>query len=169
MTHRAVLGLGSSLGDKLQYLKLAIILLHHQSNISVRKQSFVWGSLPLGEAANNVFFNMVIEIETDLSALQLLDVVLQIEKFLGRKRAIRWSDRTIDIDILLYDNQIIQEPNLSIPHPEMLSRGFVIRPLLELDSHWIHPIKGSFLKDIKYPAFCGLWKIGLLSLPFSLR
>ena len=171
MIHRAVLGLGSSLGDKWQYLRLAIILLHHQPNITVVKQSFVWASLPMGETANNVFFNMVIEIETDLSASELLTVVLQIEKSLGRTRTIRWSDRTIDIDILLYDEQIIQEPDLSIPHPGMLSRGFVIQPLLELDSHWIHPIKGRFFKDIEYPLFIGVWKnwSSFLALLFTLE
>lgn len=165
MKHQAILGLGSSLGERNRYLRLAIILLNSHPKIRVWKRSFIWGSLPLGEAAKNIFFNMVVEIETDLSPLELLKFVIQTEEKLGRKRTVRWSDRTIDIDILLYDEQIIHEPHLSIPHPEMLSRGFVMQPLLEIGSHWIHPIEGCSFEQLRFPPFLGLWKIGFLSLP----
>ena len=168
MMHRALLGLGSSLGNRRYYLMLAIVSLHHHRKISVLKRSSIWGSLPLGEAAKNVFYNMVIEIETELSPAELLVTVIEIEEFLGRKRCVRWSDRTIDIDILLYEDQVISSTDLSVPHPEMLSRGFVIEPLLEIASDWQHPENRMCFKDMEMASFLGLWKIGYLSLPISL-
>lgn len=167
MEQRVILGLGSSLGDRGFYLRLAILSLHHHPHIQVEKRSSIWGSLPLGEAAKNIFWNMAIEIKTSLSPEQLLHTIIRIEERFGRKRAIRWSDRTIDIDILLYEQQIMQTEHLSIPHPEILNRGFVINPLLEIGADWIHPTEGCSLQEISFPIFLGLWKFGFLSLPIS--
>jgi len=167
MERRVILGLGSSLGDRGFYLRLAILSLHHHPYIQVEKWSSIWGSLPLGEAAKNIFWNMAIEIKTSLSPEQLLHTIIQIEERFGRKRAIRWSDRTIDIDILLYEQQIVQKEYLSIPHPEILHRGFVMNPLLEIGASLIHPIQGCSLQEISFPPFLGIWKIGFLSLPIS--
>jgi 2-amino-4-hydroxy-6-hydroxymethyldihydropteridine diphosphokinase len=168
MKKRALLGLGSSLGDRRYYLMLAIVSLHHHQKISVLKLSSIWGSLPLGEAAKNVFYNMVIEIETELSPAELLMTIIEMEEFLGRKRCVRWSDRTIDIDILLYENQVISSATLSVPHPEMLFRGFVIEPLLEIAPDWQYPEDKRRFRDMEMVSFLGLWKIGILSLPISL-
>ena len=164
---KTVLGLGSSLGDREYFLRMAIVHLHHHPQIRIVKMSSLWASLPIGEA-NNLFTNMVLLIQTALSARELLQIVLDIEASLGRKRGVRWSDRTIDIDILLMGSEIHSERDLIIPHPEMWNRGFVVLPLLEVAKELIHPVEGRELAECSFPPFYGLWKIGRLFLPFAL-
>jgi 2-amino-4-hydroxy-6-hydroxymethyldihydropteridine diphosphokinase len=130
---RAYLGLGTNLGDRLANLQRAVDLLGDRG-IVVRRSSRVYETDPLGGPAQPDFLNAVIEVETDLSPRELLMACIAIEEVLGREREERWGPRTIDLDVLTYDEEHIDEPDLQVPHPRMHERAFVLVPLLELDA-----------------------------------
>lgn len=132
MENRAFIGLGSNMGDRYQYLLQAIKMVGSHSKIKLVSVSSVYETDPVGYEEQDLFLNMVMEIETELSAQELLDNCRQIEFSLGRKREIRWGPRTIDLDILLYNKENIETEQLVVPHPRMLERAFVIVPLLEI-------------------------------------
>ena len=161
-----LLALGSSLGDREKILRLVILKLKADPQVRLLACSSVWGSIPIG-VAQNIFRNMVIRIETSYSALELLKELQHIEHEFGRVRGVHWSDRSIDIDILLFGDQLHQLSHLEIPHPRMLERGFVILPCLEIAADMVYPNTGVTLGEIEYPEFLGQWKIGLLDLPKS--
>jgi 2-amino-4-hydroxy-6-hydroxymethyldihydropteridine diphosphokinase len=137
----AYIGLGTNIGDRYQYLVQAIDLLAETPLIKLINISSVYETDPVGYEDQDLFLNMVIEVKTDLSAEQLLANCMRIEQNLGRKREIRWGPRTIDLDILLYNQENIETEKLVVPHPRMLERAFVIVPLLEI------------CPDIKIPGF----------------
>lgn len=139
MKHRAYLGLGSNLGDRLAYLRQAIFLLSQHPSIQYKRLSSLYETAPVGYLDQPAFYNLVCEIETSLEPTQLLNVVLDIEKRLDRVRTIRWGPRTVDIDLLLYDQAIIEQSNLVVPHPRMTERAFVLVPLAELIPDQIIP------------------------------
>jgi 2-amino-4-hydroxy-6-hydroxymethyldihydropteridine diphosphokinase len=126
------LGLGSNLGDRKANLEQAIQKLAVHPKVKISKISSFHETVPVGYEAQPDFLNAVVEVETTLDPKQLLDLALSIETSMGRKRTIRWGPRVIDIDILLYDNEHIEEDGLSIPHPRMLERRFVVEPLAEV-------------------------------------
>ena len=128
----AFLGLGANLGDRLVTLQRAIDLLAAEPGIDVQRTSRVWETDPIGGPDQPDFLNVVAEIATTLEPFDLLDAVNRVEAVLGRTRDIRWGPRTIDIDILLIDNLVISDPRLTVPHPGMHQRAFVVMPLLEL-------------------------------------
>jgi len=130
--HRAYLSLGSNLGDRDGYLDRAIGLLSEASGIQVRQVSPRYQTEPIGPEEQDRFLNQVVEIETKLSPQELLNKARVIESDLGRKRKVRWGPRTIDIDLLLFDQVIIGTPDLTLPHPRMLERAFVMVPLADL-------------------------------------
>ncbi len=132
MAVRAYLALGSNLGERQNNLIQAVDALHANPYITVTNLSCVYETDPVGFVDQPAFLNMVIEIETSLSPEALLQETLQIEQDLGRVRTIRWGPRLIDIDILLYDNQRVDLPNLQIPHPAMVERSFVLIPLRDV-------------------------------------
>lgn len=158
---QVLLGLGSSIGHRKRNLQLAFLLLENTEGINIINQSSVWGSLPLGEA-HNIFLNMVISIETVLSPQQLLQRIAEIEEQLERKRGVHWSDRSIDIDILLFGEEIIVEEKLIIPHKEMLNRSFVMCPAKEIAKEWRHPIAEKSLHDLGGDQTSLTWKKGRL-------
>ena len=129
----AFLSLGSNMDDRLSYLKGAIDELHKDEHISIREISSIYETDPVGYTNQGNFLNIVAKLETDYEADQLLQKCLQIELQLGRERKIRWGPRTIDLDILLYNQDNIETDDLSVPHPRMQERAFVIIPLLELE------------------------------------
>lgn len=126
------LGIGSNIGDKSKNIKLAIKKIKLLKDTQVLKISKVIQSKPLGGPPQRDFLNGAIKIKTKLSPLKLLKALKEIEKELGRRKTVRNGPRTIDLDILLYGNKIIDRKNLKIPHPRMLEREFVIKPLLEI-------------------------------------
>ncbi len=128
----AYLGLGSNLGDRLATLQQAVDLLAADPGITVRRTSRVWETDPVGGPEQPDFLNIVAEIDTDLEPLDLLTTVNRIESELGRVRDVRWGPRTVDIDILLIDDMTIADDRLTVPHPRMHERAFVLMPLLEL-------------------------------------
>lgn len=135
MENKAYIALGSNLGDRFGYLTQAIILLEGQEKISVINTSSIYETDPVGYTAQDQFLNMVIKVETSLSPVELLDTCLEIELKLGRKREIKWGPRTLDLDILLYNHEIVETEKLTLPHPRMSERAFVILPLLEMDPY----------------------------------
>jgi 2-amino-4-hydroxy-6-hydroxymethyldihydropteridine diphosphokinase len=139
----AYLGLGSNLGDSvelLQHARLAITALPEVEEIDF---SPLYSSRPIGPQDQPDYVNAVMRIKTGLSAADLLGGLQQIENTHGRERLVRWGARTLDLDILLYDQQIINEPNLRIPHPEMPKRAFVLYPLADIaDSELVVPGQG---------------------------
>lgn len=128
----AYVGLGSNLGDRLQYLESAVTHLHARDGIRVTRCSSVYETAPVGLTEQPHFLNMAIELETSLSPESLLDVLLGVEHALGRVRTVRWGPRTIDLDLLLYDDVEMRTDRLELPHPRMAERAFVLVPLVEL-------------------------------------
>ena len=129
---RAVLGLGSNLGDRRRNLERAVAQLDGTPGVRVKRVSSFRVTPPFGVQDQPEFLNGVVEIETDLDPTELLAAVKAIEKALGRLPAYRWGPRLIDIDILLYDRLRWESPELTIPHPGILERPFVREPLAEL-------------------------------------
>src|SRR3954454_22633099 len=132
MKHTAFIFLGSNMGNRFILLGEALTSLQKQYPIEVVNVSSIYETEPVGYEDQDVFLNMVAQIRTSLAAEELLDACLQIEKELGRKRDIRWGPRTIDLDILLYNDQNMTTEKLIVPHPRMLERSFVMIPLLEI-------------------------------------
>ncbi|ERM93363.1 2-amino-4-hydroxy-6-hydroxymethyldihydropteridine pyrophosphokinase [Caldanaerobacter subterraneus subsp. yonseiensis KB-1] len=127
------LSLGSNLGDREKYLKEAVKRLKSNKNIVLKKLSPIYETKPVGYLEQDNFLNAVILIETDLTPYELLDVTTSIEAELKRERTIKWGPRTIDIDILLYDGLILNDEKLTIPHPHMWERAFVLIPLRDIN------------------------------------
>jgi len=129
---RAFLGLGSNQGDRAVVLKDALERLETSGRVRVTKRSSLYETAPVGVTDQPQFLNLVVEVRTVLQPRQLLDLALAVERDLGRIRTRRWGPRTVDIDILLFDRMQIQTPDLTIPHPELTRRRFVLEPLLEI-------------------------------------
>lgn len=137
--HEVLLGLGSNLGDRLANLQSAVDLLSSEG-VRAIASSRVWETEPVGGPENQPeFFNAVVTAETDLEPMDVLEASQRVEVRLGRIREVIWGPRTIDIDVLLYDQLILDEPGLTIPHPRMHERAFVVLPLLELDPDPVLP------------------------------
>lgn len=127
----AYLSLGSNVGDRLQNLRLACAAFEERG-ITIRRASSVYETEPVDLREQAWFLNCVVEVETSLPPLRFLDELQQIELELGRRRTVPKGPRTIDLDILLYGNQIIREENLTVPHPALHERRFVLVPLREI-------------------------------------
>lgn len=141
------LGLGSSIGDAKKIFKSVEEMLTH-AGIKILKKSEIFKNPPQGGIAKNEFSNAVWKIETEIVPIRLLHLVQAIELKLGRERKKKWEDRTIDLDILIWRNQIWKEDNLEIPHPEIPNRLFVLKPLAEIvDESFEIPTFGS-LKNL---------------------
>jgi 2-amino-4-hydroxy-6-hydroxymethyldihydropteridine diphosphokinase len=127
----AFLALGSNLGDRLANLQRAVDLLGGVEGIDVRRSSRVYETEPVGPPQPE-YLNAVLEVRTSLAPGELLAACLGIEDAMGRVRHERWGPRTVDVDVLTYGDEDVDEPDLTIPHPRMHERGFVLAPLLEL-------------------------------------
>jgi len=127
------LGIGSNLGEPLQHIQAALIALAKIPNTQLLRRSPWYGSKAIGPGEQADYLNGVIELETTMSANQLLHQLQSIETQQGRKREIRWGARTLDLDILLYGHQCFTSAELSIPHPRICERAFVLAPLATLN------------------------------------
>ena len=143
MSVTAFLGLGSNLGDRLGNLQAAADALGRETGIRVVASSRVWETAPVGGPPQPDYLNAVLRVQTDLGARDLLEAAHRVEASLGRVRAERWGARTIDVDILLFGDERIDEPDLVVPHPRFEERAFVVVPLLELDPDPPMPDGGS--------------------------
>ena len=133
------IGIGSNVGDKQGNCIEAINLLSSRG-ISVRKRSSLYKTEPWGVKEQPSFVNAVVEAETDLSSQELLIALKSIENEMGRQETYRWGPRVIDLDILLYNDLVVDEPGLTIPHPYLHQREFVLEPLSEIAPDKIHPV-----------------------------
>jgi 2-amino-4-hydroxy-6-hydroxymethyldihydropteridine diphosphokinase len=139
MGHIAYIGIGSNLGDKLQNYERAISEILKIDRHRLITKSSLFKTQPIGYTAQDWFVNGVIKIETDLKPHDLLQALKTIESQLGRAKTFRWGPRTIDLDILFFDDIEIQTEELQIPHPSIQDRGFVLIPLVEIDRNLVHP------------------------------
>jgi 2-amino-4-hydroxy-6-hydroxymethyldihydropteridine diphosphokinase len=133
------IGIGSNLGNRQENCLRAIELLQ-KKGIIVKKRSSIYETEPWGVKDQPLFLNMVIEIKTGLKPKELLRILKDVEKEVGRKESLKWGPRIIDLDILLIDNIVLNEDNLKIPHPLMHKREFVLRPLCEIAPDIKHPL-----------------------------
>lgn len=136
----AYLILGSNLGNRETYLSEAIKLISERAGKILNSSSIYNTAAWPPQSGQSDFLNQAIQIETELSADELLQTILDIELILGRKRAMKWDARTIDIDILFYNQEVIQAPNLTIPHAFLHERKFVLAPLAEIAKDLVHPV-----------------------------
>jgi len=145
----AYIALGANLGDRAANLRRALELLKQSPGIEViGVSSFIENPAVGGPANSPAFLNGAAEISTTLSPRALLDRLLEIEKQLGRVRSEKWSPRTIDLDLLLYGSQIIDEQGLTVPHPLMHQRRFVLEPLSEIAPNVVHPVFNRTITDL---------------------
>jgi 2-amino-4-hydroxy-6-hydroxymethyldihydropteridine diphosphokinase len=129
---RAFIGLGSNVGDRLANLRRAVALLSRRAGLTVVASSRVYETDPVGPPQPD-YLNAVVEVRTSLEARAVLEACLSIEAEMGRVRGERWGPRVIDLDVLTVDAETIEEPGLTVPHPRMHERAFVLAGLLELD------------------------------------
>ena len=133
----AYIGLGSNLGDRDATIRAAIASLPGVVAVSKLRETE-----PVGVVDQPRFLNGAARLETELSARQLLDALLAVERELGRERRERWGPRTIDLDLLLYGNETLDEPGLTVPHPHLHERRFALEPLAELNPELVIPGRG---------------------------
>ena len=148
MPHRVFIGLGSNLGDRKANIIEAQERINGLPGTRIVKASSLYESEPHGNA-RTWFVNSVVELATELEPSELLSKLRAIEKAMGRKRVKgrRWGSRIIDLDILLYDQQVIAKRNLKVPHPRMHERRFVLAPLSELAPQFTHPQLGMSISE----------------------
>ena len=139
MANIAYLLLGTNLGDKRYNLHEATNLLSLQTG-QLLKSSAVYETLPWGVTDQPSYWNQALQLQTQLSPQALLTAINDIEKALGRERRIRWESRLIDIDIIYFNDLVLQTESLVIPHPHLANRRFVLVPLTEIAPHYIHPV-----------------------------
>ncbi len=145
----AYLSIGSNLGNKEENLKQAIQMLNEDEETEVTKQSSFLVTEPVGGIEQDDFLNAALEIKTLRSPQGLLELIASIEKMLKRERLVHWGPRTIDLDIIFYNDEIIQAENLVIPHIEMANRMFVLEPLCEIAPYVMHPVFHKTVMELK--------------------
>ena len=138
---RAFIGIGSNEGDRLKHVSDAVRALGAVSGIRVVQLATIIETEPMGGPPQGPYLNTVVELETALAPEELLRKLKDIEQQLGRQpSAQRWSPRPIDLDLLLYDDRVIESPELCVPHPRLPERRFVLEPLAQLAPEVVHPV-----------------------------
>ena len=140
------LGLGSNIEDRRENLRQALSLLSQK--MKVNRVSPVYDTAPVGNTEQSRFLNLVCEATTSLTPMELLTLLKGIETMMGRKSGSINSPRPIDIDILFYSNQTISTPKLTIPHPRLTERAFVLVPLADIAADLVHPVNGKSIKQL---------------------
>jgi 2-amino-4-hydroxy-6-hydroxymethyldihydropteridine diphosphokinase len=149
VSKRVYLGLGSNLGDRGGNLRKALSVLDETDGVAVITVSSCYETPAVGPVTDQEdFYNAVVEIETTLSPQELLTRIKSVERELGRVPRERWGPRVIDIDILLWNNNVLQEEGLTVPHPEMTTRAFVLTPLAELAPDVVHPVARKSVAEL---------------------
>lgn len=148
--HTAYIALGSNIGNREQHLKNALAKIEELGEfVKLEKISSFYNTAPVGYVEQPDFLNAVAKVKTILEPEELLSILQEIENSEGRERKIHWGPRTLDLDILLFDDMVINTDTLVVPHPEMTKRDFVLVPLCEIAPYAIHPLKKEYIKDIK--------------------
>ena len=146
--HIAYIAVGSNMGEREEYIENAIDNLSMDDCIEVKDVSGLIETKPYGDVEQDDFLNCVFKIETLYSPEELLARLNIEENEAGRERTIHWGPRTLDLDIIFYDNIVMSTPNLIIPHPDMANREFVLKPLCEIDPYVIHPRYNLTVKEL---------------------
>ena len=145
--HTAYIALGSNLGDKEANLRRALELLIERGGEIVKTSTFI-STEPYGVTDQPQFLNGVCEVRTSLEPLELLHTLLDIEQEMGRVRLRHWGERNIDLDLLLYEDVVMDTPQLKLPHPDMQNRDFVLLPLAEIAPELVHPTLQKTISEL---------------------
>ena len=155
MPHRAFIGIGTNLGDRLANYREALERIGKLRQTRIVRQSSIYETEPVGEVVGP-FLNGAVEVETELSAEVLMQQLLSIERAMGRKRVrmpkgaarVKYNPRIIDLDLLFFDNEMIDSPKLTVPHPRLQERRFVLVPMSELAPALIHPRLNASISEL---------------------
>ena len=145
--NKAVLLSGSNTGDLSRNMECALTMMAQYAG-DIKNKSFIYETEAWGKIDQPAYYNQVIELNTYLDAHTLMQKLLQIEKMMGRERTEKWAPRLIDLDILYFNNEVINEPDLKIPHPHLHERRFTLAPLSEILPDMLHPILNRSNKDL---------------------
>lgn len=149
----AWIGLGSNLGDRLSFLGAAVQALGKETQVKVKRVSSVYLTSPVGHRRQRWFYNAVVLLVTRRSPASLLNVLLHIERTLGRRRSAPGAPRTIDLDLLMHGTRVVTRRRLCVPHPRFHERAFVLAPFVEVNEHTVHPVLkvrvGHLLRGLK--------------------
>lgn len=145
--NKVYIAFGSNMGDRYEIVNNALKLIE-KNDMKIIKKSNIYETEPYGYLEQPPFINGAILVETELSCREVLKRLLNIEKQLGRERIKRWGPRTIDLDIIFYNNEIYDEEDLKVPHPDMHNRDFVLKPILDINPNFFHPVFNKTILEL---------------------
>ncbi|CCQ91286.1 2-amino-4-hydroxy-6-hydroxymethyldihydropteridinediphosphokinase [Nitrospina gracilis 3/211] len=148
MSHTAFIGIGSNMGDAPGHCREAIDRMRRHPALNLHTTSSLYKTQPYGKTDQDWFINAVAQVLTNISPVDLLHVLLSIEKEMGRERRGKWGPRKIDLDLLLYNGDTVKEENLQVPHPGIAERRFVLEPLAEIAPDLVHPTIDKTIADL---------------------
>lgn len=146
MPHKVYISLGSNIGDRENFLIRALDALPDE--IHITKRSSIYETVPWGFEDQGDFLNQIVEVETSLNPHELMRILKDIEKDMGREKNFKYGPRKIDLDVLFFDDAIIHDEDLAIPHPMIPNRAFVLIPLNEIAPDFIHPESGKSVSEL---------------------
>jgi len=147
LSTRVFIGLGSNVGDRQAHIEAAFERLSDHPDLELVRRTAIDETAPWGDTSQRAFLNAVAEIRTKMEPRELLHILKQMERDLGRTPSRRWGPREIDLDILLFGERIVDDPLLVVPHPRLTERRFVLDQLLSLDDALVHPASGRRLSS----------------------